>query len=52
VENVAVHFIGDYKHAALTSPQGAEKPLEVYSTEDGGGVDIDKVSVCATIRLW
>jgi len=52
VENVAVHFIGDYKHAVLTSPEGAEKPLEVYPTEDGGGVDIDKVSVCATIRLW
>jgi hypothetical protein len=52
VENVAVHFIGNYKHAALTSPDGAEKPLEVYATEDGGGVDIDKVSVCATIRLW
>jgi len=52
VENVAVHFIGDYKHAALTSPEGTEKPLEVYTTEDGGGVDIDKVSVCATIRLW
>jgi hypothetical protein len=52
VENVAVHFIGDYKHAVLTSPEGAEKPLEVYPTEDGGGVDIAKVSVCATIRLW
>jgi hypothetical protein len=52
VENVAVHFIGAYKHAVLTSPEGTEKPLEVYSTEDGGGVDIDKVSVCATIRLW
>jgi hypothetical protein len=52
VENVAVHFIGDYKHAAQTSPEGKEKPLEVYPTEDGGGVDIDKVSVCATIRLW
>jgi hypothetical protein len=52
VENVAVHFIGDYQHAALTSPEGTEKPLAVYPTEDGGGVDIDKVSVCATIRLW
>jgi hypothetical protein len=52
VENVAVHFIGDYKHAAITSPDSAEKPLDVYPTEDGGGVDIQKVSVCATIRLW
>ncbi|HLK66709.1 MAG TPA: hypothetical protein VKU19_24910 [Bryobacteraceae bacterium] len=52
VDNVAVHFIGDYKHAVVISPDGAEKPLEVYATEDGGGVDVDKVSVCATIRLW
>jgi hypothetical protein len=52
VENVTVQFIGDYKHAILTSPEGTEKPLEVYPTEDGGGVDIEKVSVCASIRLW
>ena len=51
VENVAVHFIGDYKHATLTSPEGTEKTLEIYPTEEGGGVDIDKVAVCATIRL-
>jgi len=25
--------------------------LEIYQAEDGAGVDIDKVSVCATIRL-
>lgn len=52
VESVAVHFTGDYKHATLMTPDGTEKGLEVYPTEDGGGVDIDKVSVCATIKLW
>src|ERR1039457_4128420 len=40
VENVAMHFTGDYKHAVLTSPEGSGRPLEVYPTEDGGGVDI------------
>ena len=51
VENVTVHFIDGYKHATLLTPEGAEKALEIYSTEDGGGVDVDKISVCATIRL-
>ena len=51
VENVAVHFPAEYKRATLTTPEGVEKPLEVYPTEEGGGVDIDKVLVCATIKL-
>ncbi len=51
VENVTVHFLGDYKHATLMTPEGAEKKLEIYQTEEGGGVDIEKVSVCATVRL-
>jgi hypothetical protein len=51
VEDVAVHFLGSYGHATLLTPEGAEKSLEIYSTEEGSGVDIDKVDVCATIRL-
>ncbi|HWC96789.1 MAG TPA: hypothetical protein VG456_08570 [Candidatus Sulfopaludibacter sp.] len=51
VENVSVHYLGEYKHATLITPEGAEKVLEVYPVEEGWGVDIDKVSVCATIRL-
>jgi hypothetical protein len=51
VENVAVHFPPEYKHATLTTPEGVEKPLEIYPTEEGGGVDLDKVLVCATIKL-
>jgi hypothetical protein len=51
VENVAVHFPVEYKRATLTTPEGIAKPLEVYPTEEGGGVDIDKVLVCATIKL-
>ena len=51
VENVAAHFPAEYKRATLTTPEGVEKSLEVYPTEEGGGVDIDKVLVCATIKL-
>jgi hypothetical protein len=35
----------------LITPEGIEKPLEIYRTEEGSGVDIDNVNVCATIRL-
>jgi len=51
VESVAVHLLGEYKHARLYTPEGVERDLEVYKTEDGAGVDIDSVSVCATIRV-
>ena len=51
VENVTVHFIGKFRSATLLTPEGPEKKLEIYPTEDGGGVDLDKVAVCATVRL-
>ena len=51
VENVTLHYLGDYKHATLLTPDGVEKPLEIFQAEEGWGVDIDKVQVCATIRL-
>ena len=51
VENVSVHFLGDYKRATLLTPEGVEKPLELYKTDDGWGADLDRVSVCATVRL-
>jgi len=51
VENVAVHFLGNYKKATLLTPEGVSKTLEIYQTEDGGGVDIAKVDVCATVNL-
>jgi hypothetical protein len=51
VENVTVHFLGKYTKAILLTPEGAEKGLDIYQTEDGGGVDIDKVGVCATVKL-
>lgn len=51
VENVTVYFLGDFKKAALLAPGGVEKKLEIYKADDGWGVDLDKVGVCASIRL-
>jgi hypothetical protein len=51
VDNVSVHFLGNYKSATLLTPDGVEKPLELYQTEDGWGADIDKVAVVAGVRL-
>ena len=51
VENVTVHYLGEYQHATLMTPGGADKALEVYKTEEGWGVDVERVGVCATIRL-
>src|ERR1017187_2382524 len=51
VDNVAVHFPAEYKRATLTTPEGVEESLVAYSTEEGWGVEIDKVMVCATIKL-
>ena len=51
VENVTVQFLGGYRRATLLTPDGAERALEVYATEEGSGVDIDKVAVCATLKL-
>ena len=51
VDNVTVHFLGSYRRATLMTPEGAGKPLTIYPTEDGGGVDLDRVGVCAGILL-
>ena len=51
VEGVTMHFLGAYKNATLITPEGTEKKLEIYQIEDEKGVDIDKVGVCATVRL-
>jgi len=51
VENVTLHVLGDFRRATLTTPEGVEKALELYPVEDAWGVDLDRVSVCATIKL-
>jgi hypothetical protein len=51
VENVTAQFLDDFHHAALLAPGGAERPLDLHKTDEGWEADIDKVSVCAAIRL-
>jgi hypothetical protein len=51
VENVAMHFLGEFKHATLTGPDIPSKTLDIYKTEEGWGVDVDRIGVCATITL-
>jgi hypothetical protein len=51
VESITMHYVANYPRATLVSPEGAAKKLEVYKTEDGWGVDIDRLAVCATILL-
>ncbi|MBS1857525.1 MAG: hypothetical protein JST11_19310 [Acidobacteria bacterium] len=51
VETVTLHYLADFPRATLITPEGVTKTLEVYKTDEGWGVDIDRVVVCATIRL-
>ncbi len=51
VEGVTVHYLGEFPRVTLISPDGEQKPLVPYETEEGWGLDIDRVAVCATIRL-
>jgi hypothetical protein len=51
VEAVTVHMLGQYHHAKLLTPEGGERDVEIYKTEEGSGVDIDKIAVCATLQL-
>jgi hypothetical protein len=51
VESVTMHYLADLPHATLITPEGVQKKLETYKTEDGWGVDIDRVNICATIKL-
>jgi hypothetical protein len=46
-----VQFSGEFHHATLLTPEAAPKPLEIYAAEDSHGVDIDKIAICATIKL-
>ena len=51
VDDVTLHYLGDFSRATLITPEGSEKKLEVYKTEDGRGVDIARIVTCAAIRL-
>jgi hypothetical protein len=51
VESVTVYFTGQFRTAKLYSPESGERTLDVYEVEEGTGVDLDKVTVAATLRL-
>ena len=51
VEQVTVQLVEKVEKATLYSPDGTQKPLEVYPYEKGSGVDIDKIASIATIVL-
>jgi len=52
IEDISVQVLGTFKHARLIMPDGAQKDLEVYVTDEGGtGVDVARVSACAAVRL-
>lgn len=51
LENITAHFPREYRRARLFTPEDGEREVSVYKTDDGTGVDIDKVSVCAALRL-
>ena len=51
VENVTLHVLGNFRRATLTTPEGVERTLELYPVEDAWGIDLDRVPVCATIKL-
>ena len=51
VEAVTAHVLGSWKRARLLSPDAPPKELAVYAIEEGTGVDIPEVRVCATLIL-
>src|SRR5215471_2099243 len=51
VESVTLQYVANFSRATLITPEGKQQKLEVYKTEEGWGVDIDRVVVCATIKL-
>jgi len=50
-ETVAVQVLGDWKKATLYQPGLPARTLEVYPVKDGSGVDVDKISIAATLRF-
>ena len=51
VESVTVHLLGQFRHARLLTPEGGERDVDLYKTEEGTGVDVDRIAISATLRL-
>lgn len=50
-ETVTVQVLGQWKRARLYRPDAPPQELPVYPIKDGSAVDIDRISVVATLRL-
>jgi len=51
VENVTVHMLGKWTSVKLYSPGKAPRPLPVFETDDGTGVELDKLGITATLVM-
>ncbi|MEO7145060.1 MAG: hypothetical protein ABI165_16305 [Bryobacteraceae bacterium] len=50
-EQITVHVLGHWKRARLYRPGKKTLELPVYTVPDGTGVDIDKLTLLATLRM-
>ncbi len=51
VENISVMFPDDYKKATLITPEQAGQSLEISQSNEGSGVTVGTISVCAAVKL-
>ena len=51
VENVTIMFPSDHKKVTFIAPEGSGRIQDVFQTPDGSGVGVEKVSVCAVIKV-
>ncbi|MBK7926761.1 MAG: hypothetical protein IPJ98_04495 [Bryobacterales bacterium] len=49
VENVTVHLLGKWKSVKLLAPGRAERSLPVFETDDGTGVELDRLGVAGVL---
>ncbi|MEP7366746.1 MAG: hypothetical protein ABI972_26100 [Acidobacteriota bacterium] len=49
VEDVTVHLLGKWKSIKFLAPGKEPRPLTVFETEDGTGVEIDKFGIIGTL---
>jgi hypothetical protein len=49
VENVAAHLLGKYAKATLHQPGAEPRKIDIYETEEGSGVDVDKLHSLAAL---
>jgi hypothetical protein len=51
VENVTLMFPSDHKKVTFIAPEGSGRIQDMFQTPNGSGVGVEKVSVCAVIKL-